>query len=93
MKKNLIDKLCCPFDKQDLHLHIVTQDMKKENVIEGLLLCDQCKRYYPIIYGIPIMNPDEYREQQLELPLLDQWKLNPGVMTDYVLRLQENRQE
>ena len=73
MKLSLFEKLCCPFDKQQLHLEVFLQDAEK-NVIEGLMTCTGCKRYYPIVYGIPIMTPDEYRESQLERPLLEKWK-------------------
>ena len=68
------DKLCCPFDKSDLTLEPITLDEENRNVIEGILTCDSCHRVYPIISGIPIMTPDEYREEALEKPLLDKWK-------------------
>ncbi|KQR71144.1 Trm112 family protein [Pedobacter sp. Leaf176] len=74
MKLNTIAKLCCPFDKQDLQLQILTQDID-QNVIEGILSCGSCKRNYPIIYGVPIMSPDEYRQIALEQPVVDRWKL------------------
>lgn len=72
MKFETIEKLCCPFDKQDLSLKIILQDI--ENVMEGWLTCPSCTRIYPIIKGIPIMNPDEYREAHLEQPVLDRWQ-------------------
>ena len=77
MRQSLIQKLCCPFDKQDLELKTFVKDTE-ENIVEGLLTCPHCKRYYPIAYGVPIMTPDEYREPQLETPLLERWenKLN-----------------
>ncbi|QNF32826.1 hypothetical protein HUW51_08805 [Adhaeribacter swui] len=73
MRLETIQKLCCPFDKEDLSLQIITQDTTK-NILEGVLTCGTCQRYYPIISGIPIMAPDEYRENQLEAPLLEKWK-------------------
>lgn len=73
MKLETIEKLCCPFDKQDLTLKIVGKD-EHENILEGCLNCPECARIYPIIKGIPIMNPDEYREAQLEQPVLDRWQ-------------------
>jgi uncharacterized protein YbaR (Trm112 family) len=73
MKPETINKLCCPFDKADLSLQIITQDIEK-NILEGLLSCKQCNRYYPIIKGIPIMSPDEYRELDLEQPVIESWK-------------------
>lgn len=72
MKLSLLEKLCCPFDKGDLDLKIFTQNEKK-HVLEGLMTCTTCKRYYPIIYGVPIMTPDEYRQQELEQPHVKKW--------------------
>lgn len=73
MKASLINKLCCPFDKKDLDVQIFVRD-QDEQIIEGLLTCTHCKRYYPIVHGVPIMSPDEYREPQLETPLLQRWE-------------------
>lgn len=72
MKIETINKLCCPFDKADLSLQIITQEIDK-NILEGILSCKQCNRYYPIIKGIPIMSPDEYREFDLEQPVIESW--------------------
>ena len=72
MKLETIQKLCCSFDKADLNLSIVTKDTEG-NILEGILHCTKCKRVYPIVSGIPIMSPDEYREFHLEQPLLQQW--------------------
>lgn len=68
------DKLCCPFDKSDLTLDPITMEEETQNVIEGILTCESCRRIYPIISGIPIMNPDEYREETLEISMLDKWQ-------------------
>ncbi len=72
MRKSFLAKLCCPMDKSDLGVQIFVQD-ENEDIHEGLLTCPQCARYYPVIYGIPIMTPDEYREKALEGPLLEKW--------------------
>lgn len=73
MRKETANKLCCPFDKKDLTLEIIKSDENGE-VINGLLACDSCNRVFPIVYGIPILAPDEYRDFKLEKPLLDQFK-------------------
>lgn len=65
MKIKTIDKLCCPLDKADLKLDIIEQTLE-EDVRLGSLTCTQCRRFYPIISGIPIMNPDEYRDLKIE---------------------------
>lgn len=78
MRLKTIEKLCCPFDKQDLGLQVLVKDTE-QNVIEGILTCKQCQRKYPIVYGVPIMSPDEYRQIQLEQPIMEQWKLDHGI--------------
>lgn len=72
MEHRILNKMCCPFDKADLNLTVFNQN--NDTVLEGLLVCTGCRRYYPIISGIPIMSPDEYREPQFELPFLKKWE-------------------
>ena len=72
MRKDFLNKLCCPIDKADLKTQIFLQD-EEGQIIEALMTCPKCKRYYPVIYGIPIMTPDEFREKALEEPLLKKW--------------------
>ena len=76
MRKSFITKLCCPFDKGELELKVIAED--GEEIREGILTCRECDRYYPIVHGIPIMSPDEYRERSLEEPLLRKWALLPA---------------
>lgn len=73
MRLKTIKKLCCPLDKQDLTLQIIAQDLN-ENILEGMLTCSQCQRKYPIIHGVPIMSPDEYRQTALEQQVIDRWE-------------------
>lgn len=52
---------------------------KDENIIiimEGILYCKKCSRFYPIIDEIPILLPDELREKQKEVEFLNKWKNN-----------------
>lgn len=72
MRTSTINKLCCPFDKNDLELTAISKDLEGK-IMEGFLSCKKCKRIYPMIKGIPIMNPDEYREFKLEAPLMEKW--------------------
>ena len=88
MKQSLVEKLCCPFDKGELEIKVLVKDTE-ENIIDGMLTCTQCRRYYPIAYGVPIMTPDEYREPQLEAPLLDKWKNNANTKFGNNFRLLE----
>ena len=54
-------------------------DSDKESIIiiiEGILYCKKCSRFYPIIDEIPILLPDELREKQKEVEFLNKWKNN-----------------
>jgi len=83
MRLKTIEKLRCPFDKQNLELQVLVKDTE-QNVLEGILTCNTCKRKYPIVYGVPIMSPDDYRQIDLEQPIMEQWKLEHGI-TDTLL--------
>jgi len=72
MKRRLMDILACPIDKYyPLNLHVFEE---KEEVVEGLLVCSKCGRWYPIIDEIPQLLPDELRERKDELSWLSRWK-------------------
>jgi uncharacterized protein len=86
MRIETIKKLCCPFDKADLALTEITKDLDGD-ILEGFFVCSECQRLYPIIKGIPIMSPDEYRAFELEQPVLNQWQkhLNGGSFNNFRL--------
>ena len=57
----------------------VNKDKDKDKVIgiiEGILYCRKCLRFYPIIDEMPIMLPDELREKEKDLEFLNKWKNN-----------------
>lgn len=59
-------------DKHNLNIHIFTQTEDGE-ILEALMNCPQCHRQFPVIYGIPVLIPDEYRDKTLEEPILKKW--------------------
>jgi uncharacterized protein YbaR (Trm112 family) len=114
MKKNMLDILACPLDKNypleliELNVkELEKEDKVKENshplnndennpivkknnnggggnkineikqnekviiVIDGILYCQKCSRFYPIIDEIPIMLPDELREKRKRSPIFN----------------------
>lgn len=71
MHIDLLKKLCCPFDKGDLETEVHKQEGKF--ILEAVISCTICGRYFPVVSGIPIMTPDEYRQKPLESPLLARW--------------------
>lgn len=82
MKPPLADKLCCPIDRHDLEMEVFLEHENGE-ILEALLTCPECNRYFPVIYGIPILIPDEYRDRSMEEPLLQKWgyRLDEGEGT------------
>jgi uncharacterized protein YbaR (Trm112 family) len=59
-----------------IELDVLAQDDQMGEVVinEGVLFCDRCLRYYPIIDEIPIMLPDELREKRTDIKFLQKWK-------------------
>jgi len=74
LKRRLMDILACPICKHyPLELHVFDE---KEEIVEGLITCSSCKRWYPIIDEIPYMLPDELRDGKDDLPFMKKWKNN-----------------
>jgi uncharacterized protein len=77
-----MDILACPIDKYyPLELHVFQEN---DEIVEGLLVCSKCGRWYPIMDEIPQLLPDDLREQREELPWLTKWKENvpPRVLNE-----------
>jgi uncharacterized protein YbaR (Trm112 family) len=67
-----MDLLACPICKHyPLQLYIYEENTE---IIEGLLLCEQCYRWYPILDEIPYMLPDELRDGKDDLTFMEKWK-------------------
>jgi len=73
--------LACPIDKHHpLDLHVFDE---KNEVVEGIIVCAECNRFYPIIDEIPHMLPDNLRSKDEDLKFLKKWieKLPEKVKT------------
>lgn len=67
-----MDILACPIDKHyPLELYIFEE---KDEIVEGLIVCPKCARWYPIRDEIPEILPDELRKENEDLPFLRKWK-------------------
>lgn len=73
MKKNMLNILACPIDKNH-PLEVYELKTEEDVIINGALFCNKCSRFYPIIDEIPIMLPDELRNKTNDLKFLEQWK-------------------
>jgi uncharacterized protein YbaR (Trm112 family) len=73
MKKSMLDILACPIDKH-YPLELFDINSETDNIMEGILFCTKCNRYYPIKEEIPVMLPDELRKRQEDLDFLRKWQ-------------------
>src|SRR2546428_5035893 len=72
LNRRLLDILACPIDKHyPLELHVFEE---KEEFTEGLLVCTECNRRYPISDEIQQMLPDDLREAKADLEWLGKCK-------------------
>jgi len=51
-------------------LFLINKIKTETEIKTGLLFCEECKRWYPIIETIPQMLPDEYRNEKAEILFL-----------------------
>ena len=73
MQRKLLDILACPIDKH-YPLELLEFNTKDELVVDGILLCSECGRYYPIIDEIPVMLPDDLRNRKEDTEFLERWR-------------------
>jgi uncharacterized protein YbaR (Trm112 family) len=80
MRKAMLDILACPIDKHyplelfELNTRLEEGSGNDTAIIEGILFCSKCLRFYPIVDEIPVMLPDELRERQSEIDFLEKWR-------------------
>jgi len=73
MNKTMMNILACPIDKNH-PLELFEINEKKDIISEGVLFCQKCSRFYPIIEEIPIMLPDDLRDKKQEIEFLKNYK-------------------
>lgn len=72
MKRRLMEILACPIDKHHpLELYVFEES---EEIVEGMIVCPKCLRWYPIRDEIPEMLPDELRNMRDEIEFLKKWR-------------------
>ena len=82
MNRHMLDILACPIDKSH-PLELFEIGGMHDMISEGVLFCNKCSRFYPIIDEIPIMLPDELRDKDMELEFL---KKNTGSLPEKITR-------
>ena len=81
MQRRLLDILACPIDKR-YPLQLFEFELRGDVIVSGVLVCEECARYYPIVEEIPIMLPDNLRSKRDDLAFLEKWK---GKLPDAVV--------
>jgi len=65
--------LACPIDKHH-PLELLEFATSGDVIVEGLITCSQCGRYYPVSEEIPVMLPDSLRNRKEDISFLEKWK-------------------
>lgn len=73
MHKSALDILCCPIDKH-YPLELFELSAEGDKIVEGILFCTKCSRYYPITEEIAVMLPDDLRKEKKDLEFLQKWQ-------------------
>jgi len=74
-QKPLCELYCSYMDKKVSEIqNPPCEECIRYEIVEGLLYCDNCKRWYPIIDEIPRMLPDNLRRKEDELKFLSKHK-------------------
>ena len=61
-------------NKIDAYSDDLFVDAELDIVIEeGILFCNRCLRFFPIVEEIPVILPDEIRDKNKDLELLKKW--------------------
>ncbi len=86
MNLRLLDFICCPACQSDLSCLDPPQDTKTE-IKNGLLLCKECDRWYPIYNFIPELLPDQLRDWERDHQFLRE--LKPALAQDIIETFQK----
>jgi len=78
-KINMLDRFACP-ECFNFPLEVKAFSTKKEEIINGEIICSRCRRKYPINEGIPSMLPDELRSRRKPKEMSwREWRKRLGV--------------
>ena len=92
MKRSLMDLLACPMCKHDpLELHEL--ESKDDIIVEAVILCPKCQRFYPVREEVPCMLPDDLRDTEEDLAFLTKWREKlPEELKDHEAKLRSRNQ-
>jgi len=87
IKKEIKQKIVEFLDKYDVNnlenifpeLYFLNKVKVETEIESGLLFCNECNRWYPIIDTIPQMLPDQFRDRKKEIEFL---KINKNLLDE-----------
>ncbi|MHA1750879.1 MAG: Trm112 family protein [Candidatus Helarchaeota archaeon] len=59
---------------QITNIYLLNWYFQRAEIQDGIMICDNCKRWYPISEAIPQMLPDNLRVKKDEIKFLNKWK-------------------
>lgn len=62
------------FESIEFYIYLLNWYLFFAEIEEGIMICDNCNRWFPIIETIPQMLPDEVRSMKPEKEFLLKWK-------------------
>jgi uncharacterized protein YbaR (Trm112 family) len=82
MRTELLPLLACPVDHQ-AQLDLVVLEQSQDHIVEGILVCPACGRWFMITDGIAHLVRDGLRleEQEFEFLARHRDRLPPGLET------------
>lgn len=84
MKKEVLKILVCPSCKSGLDLTAFSREGKGGEIVNGLLSCKGCKRWYPVIKGIPRMLPADMINKTLLAEFMNRYERKLPKLSDSV---------
>jgi len=63
------------FERIKFFIYLANWYLFVAEIEEGIMICNKCKRWYPIIETIPQMWPDEIRHEKTDTDFLKKWKI------------------
>ena len=54
--------------------NITTGENHYRDIIDGVLLCDSCDRWYPIVNSVYVLLPDIFRDEKVNMEFLIKYK-------------------
>ncbi|MEM2123616.1 MAG: Trm112 family protein [Candidatus Bathyarchaeia archaeon] len=73
MKEELMEILACPMCKHH-PLELKAFQSSDGEIEEGIILCHECSRWYPVVDEIPHMLPDDLRDEGEDKAFLEKWR-------------------